>query len=90
LTNRARLAIILDVLPNARPPIVPPNILGSFLWTEVPEHFMHLGNYDLGHLSFLSDEGWYAQYRFACFIASIQEILFDLKILVVPNILEYL
>jgi hypothetical protein len=42
LTNRAHFAILLDVLSDARPPVMAPYVICCFLQAKMPKHFMCL------------------------------------------------
>jgi hypothetical protein len=44
LTDRARLAVLLDILANAGPPIVAAYVVCRFLRPKVPQHFVCLGD----------------------------------------------
>src|SRR5260221_3096024 len=43
LTDRARLAVLLDVLANAGPPIMAADVVRRFLRSKVSQHFMCFG-----------------------------------------------
>jgi hypothetical protein len=47
LADGARLAVLLDILPDAWPPIVALDVVHGFLQAKVPQHLMCLGYYNL-------------------------------------------
>jgi len=71
LTNRARLAVLLDILSDAWPPVVMLHIVCCLLWPIMPQHFVCLGYHNFSELSFVMDDGWYAKHRGICTIAGV-------------------
>ena len=88
LTNGACLAVLLDILSDMWPPIVAPHIVCCFLQPKMPQHFMCLGYYDFSDLSFVMDDRWDTKHRCFCVIMGVQEVTYNLKVLVVPNVVE--
>jgi len=71
LTNRACLAVLLDVLSDAWPPVVTLHIVRCLLQPIMPQHFVCLGYHDFSDLSFVMDDGQYTKHRGICAIAGI-------------------
>ena len=88
LTNRAHLAVLLDVLSDAWPPIVAPHIVRCFLWPKMPQHFVCLGYYHFSDLSFVMNGRWDTKHRHFHAITGVQEVTYDLEVLVVPEVVK--
>ena len=88
MTNGAHLAVLLDVLSDAWPPVVMPHIVCCLLRPNMPQHFVCLGYHDFSDLSFVMDDGRYAKHRGVCAIAGVKEVTEDLEVFVVPDIVE--
>jgi hypothetical protein len=71
LADWTRLAVLLNVLPNAGPPVVAADIVHGFLWSKVSKYLVHLSDDHFSKLSFVQDDRQYAQHRCTCTVVGI-------------------
>ncbi len=75
LASWASLTELLNILANSWPPVISSDVLHCLLGAKVAQYCMCKVDYDLCHLSFPMDEGWYAQHVCSRSIAGVNVVI---------------